>query len=360
MHHPPARAHQPERRPGGEEHGIEIGRHRRAPARRASSVAERHVVRRPDAGVGHEAVEPAERRATLVGHRGPPRRGRPGRRRPRARAGRARGSPPPTASASAAARVIGDGHVGAGPREQQRRGAADAAAAAGDERGPARERDHRSPSRRSSRAEQRCLDQLDDEVLEREVERPGSGRCRRKAPPWPRPPARAARPPSRPRKATVAAPRVRAARAAASRFGLSPAGAVQHEQVARPAERLDLAREDLLEAEVVAGGREHRGVGGERDGGQRPAGRRRSGPRTRSRGAAHRPRCRRCRRRRACRRRGAPRRSASASARDLRRERLARRPPAPPGGRARPRRGRRSLRRRRAVGGAAASRCGGS
>src|SRR4051794_11873093 len=54
--------------------------------------------------------------------------------------------------------------------------------------------------------------------------------------------------------------------------GAPAAGAVKHQQVARSAEGVDLPGEDLLEAEVVPGGGEERGVGGERDGGERPTG----------------------------------------------------------------------------------------
>jgi hypothetical protein len=40
-------------------------------------------------------------------------------------------------------------------------------------------------------------------------------------------------------------------------IGASAAGAVEHEQILRPAKSLDLAGEDLLEAEVVTGGSEN-------------------------------------------------------------------------------------------------------
>ena len=87
----------------------------------------------------------------------------------------------------------------------------------------------------------------------------------------PRPPARASGPPPRPRKATVA-PSASARRArGGEQVRALAAGAVQHQQVARAAERLDLPGEDLLEAEVVARRGEHRGVGGERDRGERGA-----------------------------------------------------------------------------------------
>ncbi len=88
--------------------------------------------------------------------------------------------------------------------------------------------------------------------------------------------ARAPRPrPSRPPRRAGQAPGPGAAlpRRAMPRttFGASPRGADADDDVAGPAERLDLAREDLLEGEVVGDGREGRGVGRQGDGRQRPS-----------------------------------------------------------------------------------------
>ena len=45
---------------------------------------------------------------------------------------------------------------------------------------------------------------------------------------------------------------------------------MQHEEIARTAQRLNLPREDLVIPEIVGGGGEDRGVGGERNRGERP------------------------------------------------------------------------------------------
>ena len=89
--------------------------------------------------------------------------------------------------------------------------------------------------------------------------------------------------------------------------------------VARLAERLDLAGEDALEAEIVAGGGKRGGVGGEGERGDGGAVRSCSGRSIRSRDAGRRRRCRHCRRTKACRRRAtkstqAPVRPAKAAA----------------------------------------------
>ncbi len=115
------------------------------------------------------------------------------------------------------------------------------------------------------------LDQLDDEMLEREMEEldlPGVvGRHHQGLVHFPR------------QRPAVSAQKGHGRRAEGTggscrrhQIGTPAARAVQHQQVARPAERFDLAGKDLLEAEVVPGGREQRGVGGERHGGQRTAG----------------------------------------------------------------------------------------
>ena len=62
----------------------------------------------------------------------------------------------------------------------------------------------------------------------------------------------ASAPPPRPRKATVVTERVPGRARGGEQVRALAAGAVQHQQVARTAQRLHLPREDLLEAEVVA------------------------------------------------------------------------------------------------------------
>jgi hypothetical protein len=105
----------------------------RAPPLRLAHLGERHLVGRPDAGVGDEEVEPAEALAARVEERcraglgldcGGVREGvRAG--RAQFRDGRFR---------VGVARVVADRDVRAGRREQPRRRAPDAARAAGDER----------------------------------------------------------------------------------------------------------------------------------------------------------------------------------------------------------------------------------
>ena len=141
------------------------------------------------------------------------------------------------------------------------------AAPAGDERRPAGERDHLPLTRRpSSAASTSSTIRCSSASCTIWICPP----CRSTAPRPPRPPA----PPARRRRArgTPRWPCPRPARRAGrgQQVGTLAAGAVQHQQVGRTAQRLDLTSEDLVEAQIVPRRGDHRDVGRERDRGQRP------------------------------------------------------------------------------------------
>jgi len=217
--------------------------------------------------------------------------------------------------------VVGDAHIRAGPREQQRRRPADATRSPGDHHGLPLQRDHRMPPS-SIMPTMAC----------------STARCTS----WIRlvlvGPDDHGQVHHRPEPAPVPAQMGHHADTATAGDGSRgqqvralPAGAVQDQQVAAPAEGLDLPGEHLLEPEVVARGRQQGGIRGQGDGGESPPGRRYRTTYFRGDVLGGGRRCRRSPRRRGCRRRRESPGTAPPAARWPRPGRRSLRPGAPAG-----------------------------